>query len=1803
MVACRSSSTESVKIPGYELVEMLHESGPRVIYRALRHDDGEQVILKTLLAEYPHEQDLAEIHREFKIVKRLSIEGVIHVHSLQSYGEGNLAIEMEDFGVPLADYMGQQREQSIDLERFFSIAVGLAKILGQLHENDIIHKDVVPTNILIDSDSGELRLIDFGISSELSRERQSITLSKCLEGTLPYISPEQTGRMNRDVDYRSDYYLLGVTLFELITGELPFTARNTLEWVHRHITQPPPLAHAVNGRVPEQVSRIILKLMSKNAEDRYQSSFGLVTDLERCRDEIERNGTIVSFELGTADVSRRFQISQQLYGRDTELEQIEALFEDVSNGGAGLCLVSGYSGVGKSALVNEFGKSVVSKQGYLIQSKFDKFHQSRAYSAIADAFQGLVQQLLNEPEECLEDWRKSLHEALGTNAQLLINLVPELELIIGEQPPVPDLPPTESQNRFQILVLNFVKVFASRQHPLAMFIDDLQWSDIPTLNLIQRLVTARDLNYFFFVGAYRSNAVDERHPLRVTLNQIQKSHELAEVMLEPLDRMAVTQLMADALHTDLQSCEHLSEVIYEKTQANPLFINQFLKRLNEDACITFDAETGSWNWDIESIQHAEVGDNVVDFLITSLRRLDKSTQQVLQLAACIGGSFDLRTLSIIYEQSMEQTSQALNEALRRNIVLPLNESYRFFGLGSAHEDAGPEPDHGSTDDLNPCYKFQHDRVHQAAYALINSSRKQTVHLSVGRLIQSHSSDLERSERLIEIVEHVNEGRELIDDVSELRQLARLNLEAGIKAQQSSVYRAALVFFQIGQELLTDDAWENDYELMLALGREIQQCTYLTGEHEEADRWTENLLLHARSLLLKAEILSTRTRQYATTGRMRESIQAAFAGLALLGIDMTDSPADADIVEAAAEVRKNLGGRNIPDLIDAPDLTNPEVKVAIHLLMEIFPAAFLSGSGNLFPYLVLNSVNLSLRHGNSPESAFAYAAYGMLLCGVLDDPALGYEYGKLGVAMNERFNDVELKSRIIYVYTMFIHHWNNHWSSMTPWFLKGIEAGYQSGDMLYLAYSAQDCIIWDPKLDLETATREQRKYLTIVKDCEYKDSLDSGTLFLQMQLNYQGLTDGLYSMSDDFFNEAECVEGMQQRRFMTGIANYNIYKAEIHFCYDDYAGALDYIKMQDDLIASSMSLPQLVRFYIVAFLTRTALFKHMSDAEQYETQQRLQTDLNQMKRWAEVCPENFHHLSLMMQAELARLADDMHGALSLYEKAIASAKASEFRRDEALANELAAKCLLGLDLARAADGYLKAAYYLYYRWGGLRKIDHMEKQYPQLLLSTLPKSTGAADTQAMGTHMLDSASMDMGSVMKASQTIAGEIHVKQLWETTMQILLENAGGQMGCFVVLEDGKLIIQAKSEAGSDVPEHAVPLPVEVDGEQPLLPVSVLNNVLRTGTPLVLSEATDSTRFGTDPYIVSQQTKSIMCIPVLRHNKYSGVIYIENNLTFGAFTEERVEVIKLLSAQASISMENARLYEDQVRLTEAQQRFVPSQFLQSLGYKDIARVGLGEHVARDMSVMFADIRDFTPLVERLDPGAVIGLLNRYFSQLGEAITACGGFIDSFNGDEVMALFPLPAEQAVAAGIAMWRALESFNRESNTIGDPVIKMGLGVCTGPLVLGTVGARDRLKCGVVGDAVNLASRIEQLTKVYHTPLLIGEHTYQQLDETEKFSIRMVDHVAVKGKQKAVKLYEVMDAETPERRAAKEATQTQLSNAMQYYYDRDFATAHEIFVEAYSKDPEDAVLSIFIERSQRYATRPPPADWQGFEMLVNK
>lgn len=1789
-------------IPGYAIEGLLRRSGDRCVYAAERIADHLPVAIKTIDAEYPSRQRIAELRREFHIIERLqAVPSVIRVHALEPHGNGNLAIVFERFGHPLKEQIAAGSRRFLPLARLLPTAIAIAEALEAIHERDVVHKNIEPGNILFDPVSGAIRLIDFRIASELSRERQNGALIRQFEGALPYMSPEQTGRMNRDLDYRSDYYSLGITLFELLTGALPFRADSPLSWVHCHISRTPPSPSDVDRAIPEGICAIVQKLMAKNAEDRYQSGYGLVEDLRRCQRELAHTGSVASFPLGHRDVSRKFHIPQRLYGREVELAALLALFERASADGTEICMVSGHSGIGKSALVNEIGKSLVRQNGHLIQGKFDQFRRSRPYSAVALAFRGLIRQLLAEPDEVRQVLRRELLAAIAPNGQLLIDLVPELELIIGPQPAVPDLPRTEAQNRFQLVFLAFVRIIAKRQ-PLVIFLDDLQFGDASTLNLIRWLATARDLNHLLVVGAYRSNEVDIGHPLHLALDELRESCSIHELTLQPLDLSSVEQLVADTLHTDPASCRELSRLLHERAQGNPFFLTEVLQTLEQARAIHFAAESGRWRWDLDAVRHIGLGNNVVDLVVANLRKLPAATQRVLQLAACIGNAFDLRTLSLIHGRSLDTSGEDLLPALQRHMVAPLNPDYKLVGKAG-----GGDPGPIGVQAVNPIYRFQHDRVQQAAYALIDPENKQAVHLSIGRLIQQHASAQEREARLIEIVGHLNRGRRLIDDPEERKDLAGLNLAAGIQAQHSSAYEAALGYLRIGRELLPADSWTTEYELTTALATECQQCAYLTGRHEEAESGIEELLARARTNLERAEILSMRTRQYATTGRMADSIDAAMMGLSLLGMRVTKNPSRAAIGRELAAVRRNLAGRRVADLISAPSMTDRGQIQAVRLLMEIFAAAFLSGSGNLFPFLVLKSVNISLRNGNSPESAFAYAAYGMLLCGALDDPALGYEFGRLAVAMNDRFDDIALKSRVIYLFAMFVLHWSEHWSHMTPWFRRGIEAGYQSGDLLYLAYSAQDCIIWDPRLDLDRAAREHADLLTIVRDCKYRDSLDSGTLFLQLQRNFLGLTDSLCSMNDATFDEERCLAGMRQRNFMTGIANYHIYKAEICFFYGRHDAALAHVRAQDRLLASVMSLPQLARFTIVAFLTLAACLPGMDAAGQAETRRRLGRDLRRMARWAAHCPVNFRHLKLLMQAERARLAGRLDPALRLYDQTAEAAHQGGFRRDEAMANELAARHLLAAGRRKAAEGYLRAARNLYEQWGACRKVAHLEEEFAQLLGTPASDRAGSraagSPSAAITAERIDLASLDMASVMKASQAISSNIVLDQLWAITMRIMLENAGGERGCFVVREDGQFVIEGLTEFGADAAPTAPPIPFAGAEGARALPISIVYQVLHTNSPVILHDDAGAGDRARDAYLLARKPRSVLCLPLPRHGKLDGAIYMENSGTAGVFTDDRIEVIKLLAAQVSISVENARLYEAQMRLIEVQQRFVPRQFLESLAHHNIAQVSLGEHVLKTMSVMFADLRGFTSLAERLDPRSTIELLNRYFPSMERPIAEAGGFIDSFAGDEIMALFDASADAAVRAGIGMCQALDAFNRRSAPLGQPALQMGIGVNTGPVVLGTVGSQSRIQCTVIGDTVNLASRIEQLTKTYGGRFLIGEQTFRELADPAPYAIRLVDRVSVVGKSTAAEIYEIVAAETPERRAAKRATGDLVRSAMDRYFTGQFAAALPLFERACAADPEDAVPFLFAGRCSRNLRGLSPDDRQGFERLVEK
>ncbi|MET0119555.1 MAG: diguanylate cyclase [Candidatus Thiodiazotropha sp. 6PLUC9] len=1662
----------TLQLPGYEVGPVLYRSVGRVVYRAQRLADNTAVAVETLDAEYPERQQVAEIRRAGTIAQRLAeVDGVQNVHAVLAHGSGNLALVAELFKGTLDSHLSKAGGSGLPLTEVLEIALHLTRILGDIHAKDIVHKALTPRHVLFDPASGAIAIAGFSIASELDQERQAVQMSRRLEGPLPYISPEQTGRMNRDLDYRSDYYSLGVLLFELLTGTRPFQANDLLEWVYGHISRLPPEPHQISPHVPKAVSAIVLKLLSKSPEERYQSAEGLIYDLEHCVDLLAAGREIEPFKLGEKDFLQKFLVPQSLYGREQEIQELLGLFEVAAAGGTEFCLVHGYSGVGKSALVNEIDRPLVRERGFLVQGKFEQFQHGEVYTAIAIAFRGLVQQILSEPEERLANWRSRLLDALTPNACLAVDLVPELALIIGDQPSVVALPPAEARNRLHIVLTNFLQVFAADGHPVVLFLDDLQWSDTPTLELLRRFVTSRELSHLLLIGAYRSNEVGIGHPLRLLLDDLQLSKSIRQLPIGPLNRDSVAHLVADALCRDLDETRQLSDMLFDKAQGNPFFTNELLRQLHKDGVIAPDSESGRWNWKLDTEHWFHISNNVVEFMVDNLRQLPPATQQVLQLAACIGSTFDLHTLSVIYEHPIAATAAALMPALKHYTVLPLHTDYRLVDGCVQGEDV-------VSLEFNPSYRFQHDRMQQAAYALIDTRRLPEAHLSVGRLML-HSADGDIPEdRLIDIVGHLNEGRPLIESEEEQLQLAELNLRAGVRARQSGAYESALNYLRVVEELLPARPWRDSPVLMQGVASEIQQCAYLTGRTEEAEKWIEVLLEHSETDLKSAEILAIRTRQYATLGRMEESILSAIQGLEMLGLELIEHPTTEDIDKERNLVEMNLGDRSIAELINVPMVNDPATLASMRLLMEIFPAAFLSGSGNLFTYLVLKAVNLSLRHGNCPESAFVYAAYGMLLCGELDEPKVGFQYGRVGLEINELHDDPTLRARVIYVYAMFVHHWSNHWSSLTSWFKKGIEAGYQSGDLLYLAYSAQDCVIWDPTLDLETAHRLHSENLEIVRECAYQDSLDSGTLFRQLQRNLLGLTEAPCSLSDENFDEEECLAGMRQRQFMTGIANYHIYRAEICLLYGDYNQALEHVREQDRLIKSAMSLPQLVRFYVVAFLTLATHYPDMEADEQGETRKRLEKDHQRMKRWADNCEANFRHLQYLMEAELARLDGAQDVALELYDAAIDAAQKSGFLHDEATACEWAAKHLLALGRRRAAEGYLRSAHHLYDRWGARRKVTQLEEQYPVLReLGIRSRSSIAVDEKN---------DLDLASVMKASREISGEIVLDRLLETTIGILLENAGGQWGCLIARREGRLTVEVAKLPPEGLSKVELPIHSMVatpDGEKVALPVTLLSHVLYSGEAVVLHDAVHEGEFSQDPYMLKTMPQSVLCVP-LRRERFEGVLYMENNLTKGVFTEERVEIIRLLAAQASVAIENARLYEQvqdysrtlEEKVVERTARLEQlNEELQGLAERDgltgVANRRRGDNYLEEvwtrqrrekspLSIIMLDVDHFKAFNDNYGHQAgdecLVAVAEALFAQLLRPTD----LVARYGGEEFILILPNTDRTGVAhVGEQVRRAIEelAIKHEHSSIG-AVVTVSAGTAT--MVPSVMGGTEQL-----------------------------------------------------------------------------------------------------------------------------------------------
>ena len=1504
----------------YQSIEQLYESATSLIYRATRKSDRQPIILKLLKGSYPSITELSRYKQEYEITRSLNNDGIIKAYDLQRY-ENSLVMILEDFGGESLKFL--MPKYKLTLEEFLTIAIQATESLAVIHVNNIIHKDINPSNIIYNPDTKQLKIIDFGISSRLQRENHTLFNPNQFEGTLAYISPEQTGRMNRGIDHRSDFYSLGAALYELLTDRLPFETDDPMELVHCHMAQHPRTCHQQVPSTPLAVSNIVMKLLAKTPEERYQTAWGLKADLEVCLTQLQTQQTITEFSLGCEDIPNMLSISQKLYGREKEVSQLLNLFESATQGRTEVLLVVGYSGIGKSALVNEIQKPLTRKRGYFISGKFDQLKRDIPYSAIIQAFQELVQQLLTESESRLNHWKMQLLEALGSNGQLIIDLIPELGQIIGQQPPVPQLGFTEAQNKFNFFFQRFISVFRKKEHPLVLFLDDLQWADLPSLRLIELLTIDPDSQYLTILGAYRDNEVGTAHPVMQTLEKIHKAgFNIHQLTLHPLSNHHIKQLLADCLNCSTEIVKFLANLIYKKTGGNPFFVTQLLQSLYRDNLLSFDRKSRTWQWKIEEIQRIGITDNVVELMIREIERLVPNTQKVLRLAACIGNQFDLEILSIVNAKSQIQTARDLQPALEKGLVFPLNNDYKAPVLWNEEK---------TTSDLSGIfpklpdfipYKFLHDRVQQAAYSLIPAEERKLIHLNIGQLLLENSRGRNLEENIFKIVNQLNEGVDLIAEQEYRYEVAKLNLQAGKKAKVSTAYQPALRYLETALGLLGANSWEHQYQLILAIHLETIELLCLNSQLQEVENLSKIVLKRAKNILDKVNAYQVIIFSYLANSQYNKAIEVAAEALAMLGIDV---PEENEVEKKIEQEQKYLDSflkdKEIEDLANLPELSDPYKTGALLILRDVISTLTISNSP-LYSWALLTQINIFIQYGNSPEAATAYA-----YCAVNSEFARNsdidwrYKFCKLGMNIREKFRDTRSHAKLTLLYYGFAWHWKKFLRDMDA--LENLIIGYQegldAGDHLYAGYCIITYCLFKlfGGFDLEEVRQDFAKYTKLTQRLQLEYPINYIKICGSIVINLlEGDDRAEYLIvADSKEEDNKILESWTQNNDVWLLFIAYSFRAIFFYLLKDYRQSIALSNKARKYIttcATYLPAPQ-HNFYLS--LTILASYDSYGIEQQKQLLETVDENQSDMKIWAEYCPANFQHKYSLVEAEKARILGQNWQAGELYEQAIQGAKRYEFIHEEAVAYERAAEFYFSVNRMEIGQFYLKNAHHCYSRWRAKAKVAALEAEYPQYLRNTTRWAKTKQISTTISTGGGSSEVFDLSTVVKASQALSGEIILGKLLAKLMKIAIENAGAQKG-FLLLpaqdETGMLAIEAEGTVEAETLRVLQSIPINAldsTTQLPRLSAAVINYVVRAHESVVLNDAVNEGQFTRDPYITAVKPKSVLCTPLLNQGQLSGVLYLENNLTTGAFTEDRIEVLNILSSQAAISIENSRLY------------------------------------------------------------------------------------------------------------------------------------------------------------------------------------------------------------------------------------------------------------------------------------------------------
>jgi len=1507
-----------INIPGYLIKDEIYKSQRTIIYKAIKENNKKKVMIKLLRKEYPSPDEIDKFKYEYDIVNKLNqIEGIIKNHEIIKY-KNSLAIIMEDIEGISLDYLIKNKKINIDL--FLNIAIKLVDILDKIHKNNIIHKDIKPANIIINENKNNVYIIDFSISTQIPRENQEIINPDHLEGTLAYISPEQTGRMNRSIDYRTDFYSLGITFYEMLTGKVPFESDDPLEMVHAHIAKKPIPPKKINNEIPDVISNIILKLLSKNPEDRYKNLKGLLNDLIKCNNFLIKKNKILNFKIAQKDISDKLEIPEKLYGREKEILLLNDTFKNIVSFNKEIIYVTGSSGIGKSVLINELNKIVIENKGYYIKGKYDKFKKGIPYSGIINAFQDLIAHIITESKKNILNYKKKILSSIGANGQILINVIPELEFIIGKQPELQKLNPIESKNRFNLAFENFLKVF-TKEAPFVLFLDDLQWCDDASLQLINVLLNDYEINNFLFIGAYRENEINDNNSFLLFNEQIKKTDIKINILkLKNLKDNDIAELLSDTFHCNIKNIKELSSVIRIKTDGNPFFIKEFIKSLYQNKLIYFK---NKWLWDIEKIKNMKVTDNVIDLMSQKIKKLPESSLKYIKLASCIGNEFKIDIITNIYNKNNHEVLTEIKLFIKEGMLIKTQNNLKFL----------------------------HDRIREAAYSIINENEKKELHYKIGNYFLK-LYNLGNKNLIFIITNQLNIAVNLLNE-KEKYLLIDFNLKSGKKAKESSAFESASKYFKSAISIMPKNAWEKKYDVIINLYIELSESEYLARNYKSAEKYFNIIINKTKNIIDRIKIEKIIIDYYTIKMDLDNSINKSLKLLKMLGFKLKH-PKKINMINVILIIiklllNKNIRKKNTKFLYNLDKINNTIKNEIINILVKIGFSSF-SVYPNAYVYITFAIVLFSIKYGLNSLSLFALCGSGSVYC-VLGNFELGYKIGETSIKLLKKFNNKSIISMNYFVFGSMINHWKKNVNTSIKYVEEGFKHGIENGNLQWAAYNLNFYCLF-PILTGENLEVVKERYDNLSNTQKKLKQEDADTHFYppkQFVYNLIGLSKNKFKMISNFYNEEKEIIRMKTKGYISGLSVHYTFKLILLFILNDKNDLLNITKKAEKFLSSNLG--QFQTTYLNLFIGLSYIKFIKNEKHKYfNTVLKIQ---KKIKKWHESCPENFSQMYYLISAEIERLKKNYFYAMKYYDEAIKSAKENKFINIEAIANELAAYFYKSRGMNKIFKTYMTETCYCYIKWGAKAKIEELEKEYPDIFESLfnidsqtqdiLRKTYATISKISKKSYLSFSGSfgsLDLDTIMKATQTISSEITLEGLLKKLVKILIENAGAQKGIIIINKNGRLLIEAISIVDKKNIEVLQSLPIEDSKD---IAQSIINYVERTKESVNLNDAVNEGIFTEDKYIKKNKPKSILCMPILHQKNLLGILYLENNLSTKAFTLGHMEVLQILASQAAISIQNVFLYESskekellkkEMRIaSEIQMNMLPEQLPEIKGY------------------------------------------------------------------------------------------------------------------------------------------------------------------------------------------------------------------------------------------------------------------------------